>query len=89
MSGLQCDLDKVINDYSPPEADWLDMATEAEVKNAVHDGVLDALKEWGYYRYEDGRNLVDDAKQQTGSLLGLQTQIDALIAAVKALKPAA
>lgn len=68
------------------EKEWLDVATKDEVKAAVFEGVLDALKEWGYYRYPEGRNLVDDEKQQTASLIGLQTQIADLLEAVKALK---
>jgi N-acetyl-anhydromuramyl-L-alanine amidase AmpD len=65
-----------------PPADWLKMATQAEVKAAF----VEALEEFFWYRYPDGRNLVDDTKQQTGSLLGLQAQLDELIAAVKASK---
>lgn len=71
---------------STSQRDWIAMATEEEVQAAVKNGVLAALKEFEYYRYPDGRNLVDDEKQQTGSLLGLQGQMDTLIAAVKELK---
>lgn len=67
------------------EKEWLDVATKDEVKAAVHEGMIQALQDWGYYRYPDGRNLVDDEKQQTGSLLGIQAQLDELIAAVQAL----
>jgi Domain of unknown function (DUF1906) len=88
VAGIPCDVNKVIRDYVP-DADWMDMATKEEVQAAVHDGVLDALRDWGYYRYPDGRNLVDDQKQQTGSLIGLQSQVDKLIVAVEALKPTA
>lgn len=82
IDGLEADLNKVIKDYVPVGADWLDMATKDEVKEAV----VEALEEVLWNRYPDGRNLVDDTKQQTGSLLGIQGQLDNLIAAVESLK---
>jgi hypothetical protein len=77
IDGLEADVNKVIRDYVPG-GDWWDMATKDEVKAAVHDGVLSALQEWGYLRYPEGRNLVDDEKQQTASLLGIQSELDEL-----------
>jgi hypothetical protein len=70
------------------QTDWIDMATKEEFVAAVKEGTLAAMQEFEYHRYPDGRNLVDDEKQQTGSLLGLQAQMDTLIKTVKALGPA-
>jgi hypothetical protein len=84
IDGLEADVNKVIRDYVPG-GDWIDMATKEEVQAAVRAGVLGALQDFEYYRYPDGRNLVDDEKQQTGSLLGIQGQLDTLNKAILAL----
>jgi GH25 family lysozyme M1 (1,4-beta-N-acetylmuramidase) len=69
--------------------DWIDMATQAEVQQAVHDGVLSAMQEFYFnIRYADGRNWADEVAQTTGSLLGLQSQTDELITAVNDVKDA-
>lgn len=62
--------------------DWMEMASKEEITAAVADGTLAALKAFFWYRYDDNRNTIDDIKQQTGSLLGLQGQMDKLIESV-------
>lgn len=66
-------------DPIPTEGDWLDMATKEEIQDAVFQGTLAALREVFYnIRYADGRNFADEAAQQTGSLLGIQGQLDGI-----------
>jgi hypothetical protein len=71
-------------DANPP-TDWTDMATQQEVQQAV----LVALQTVFYSdRYADGRNFADEAAQQTGSLLGMQQQLDQVIAGLKTIADA-
>jgi hypothetical protein len=61
------------------QTDWIDMATKEEVKAAVTEGVLEALRQWNYYRYPEGRNLIDDKKEQTKRLVSIDqtlTKVD-------------
>lgn len=63
-------------------ADWIDMATQAEVEQAVEQALRTVLFD---VRFADGRNFGDEAAQQTGSLLGLQAQLDKVIAGLDAV----
>jgi len=69
-----------------PSTDWLNVATQAEVKQAFVEALEEVL--FGV-RFADGRNFGDEAAQQTGSLLDLQEKaeqtnekLDAVIAAL-------
>lgn len=81
IDGLEADVNKVIRDYVPG-GDWMDMATKVEIQEAF----TAALNEVFYgNRYADKRNLADEEVQQTGSLLGIQAQLDTLNKAILAL----
>ncbi|MEV6879727.1 M15 family metallopeptidase [Amycolatopsis sp. NPDC051128] len=65
------------------QGDWIDMATKDEVTAAVHDGNLQALKDFFWFPYTDpatgkpGRSSVNDWQQQTGSQIDMQTKLEA------------
>lgn len=76
------DLDDVITDITESASDWIDMATQDEVRQAM----VDALNQvFLGERFADNRNFGDEAAQQTGSLLGIQGQLDQVIAGQAAI----
>lgn len=56
--------------------DWLDMASKDEVKQAVREGVLDALKEWNWDVRYDGSNRIDLERQDNWNLSDIKTNGD-------------
>lgn len=68
--------DIVINRAKGPQTDWLAMATPDDLKNAVVEGMQQVL--FGV-RFADGRNFADEEAQQTGSVIGIQGQLDQVI----------